>query len=239
MAEIPRREGCFAGPRAFAYFLNAEKAGEQAMKKCFMIVLCMALAAGGCAGGIEKLYPEKVSGTSQETPLEEVQLDYRINPKDILEIEVYPDKELSREVTVSRTGTVSFPLLGEIQVQGLSISALERKLKVLLEKDYLVNPQVYVRVKRYHEVSVSILGEVNRPGTYELESQEGETTLLEAIAKAGGFSALANIKKIKIIRTEAGQRKVYQVNVEDVIKGKKRDVPLKANDIVVIQQSWF
>ncbi|HNV85382.1 MAG TPA: polysaccharide biosynthesis/export family protein [Candidatus Omnitrophota bacterium] len=209
------------------------------MRESFLFFLCAAVIAGGCAGGVEKLYSEKVPGSAQEAPLEEVELDYRINPKDILEIEVYPDRDLSREVTVTRTGTISFPLLGEIQVQGLSVSAMERKMKVLLEKDYLVNPQVYVKVKRYHEVSVSILGEVNRPGTYELESQEGETTLLEAIAKAGGFSALANIKKIKIIRTEGGQRKVYQVNGEDVIKGKKRDVPLKANDIIVVQQSWF
>jgi len=193
----------------------------------------------GCAGQLGKIQSAGSADTKAEASLDEIPLDYRISPKDILEVEVYPDKDMSRELTVSRSGTISFPLLGEVQVQGLSTSALERKMKVLLEKDFLVNPQVYVRVKRYHEVTVSILGEVNRPGSYELESQEGETTLLESIAKAGGFSALANVKKIKIIRVESGQRKVYRVNGEEIIKGSKKDVPLRANDIVVVEQSWF
>lgn len=203
------------------------------------LICAMLFLTSGCSGGLGKLPYGDATDAKTEDLADEIPLDYRINPKDVLDIEIYPDKEISREVTVSRAGTISFPLLGEIQVQGLSTSALEKKMKVLLDKDYLVNPQVYVRVKRYHEVTVSILGEVNRPGSFELETQEGETTLLEAIAKAGGFSALANIKKIKIIRVESGQRKVYHVNGEEIIRGKKKDVPLKANDIVVIGQSWF
>ena len=165
--------------------------------------------------------------------------DYRITMKDVLEIKVYPDEQLSRELTVSPSGTINFPLIGEVQAEGLTPTALERKLTALLEKDYLVYPQVQVKVKEYRALSVYLLGEVNRPGPYKLASEEGSTTLLEAIAQGGGFSPVANIKKIKIIRTEGTQKKTYYVNGEDVIKGKAKDVVLRANDIIVVEQSWF
>jgi len=180
---------------------------------------------------------DSVLDASQD--LTEEELDYHISPKDILKISVYPDEDLSRELTVTPVGTINFPLLGEIQVSGLTPSDMERKMTILLETDYLVNPQVYVKVIKFRDVMVSILGEVNRPGPYNLRSEEGETTLLESIAQAGGFSNIANIKKIKIIRTADGERKVYRVNGEAIIKGEKRDVALKPDDVVIIEESWF
>jgi polysaccharide export outer membrane protein len=166
-------------------------------------------------------------------------VEYRINPKDTLEVKVYPDEELSREVTVSKVGTINFPLMGEIQVAGLTITDLEKKMSALLERDYLVYHQVHVRVQRFHSLRVSILGEVRSPGTYELDLDEGETTLLEGIAKAGGFSDIANIKNIKIVRIHEGQKRTFQVNAEDIIKGRKKDVLLKPNDIIIVGQSLF
>lgn len=191
-------------------------------------------ALAGCAG----MSPSTKTGPEVSDSLE-ADAEYLINPKDILEIQVYPDAELNRELTVSPRGTVSFPLIGEVQVEGLSVTHAEKKLTALLGKDYLVYPQVHIRVKEFHTLTISLLGEVNRPGPYKLASQEGETTLLEAIAMAGGFSNIANVKKIKIIRMEGSEKKTYQVNGEDILKGKKKDVPLKANDLIVVEQSWF
>ncbi len=197
-------------------------------------MFCAAVLISGCAGVSSniKSNPEDSKGLEKET-------EYLINPKDILEIQVYPDADLNREITVSPKGTISFPLIGEVQVEGLSVTNAEKKLTVLLEKDYLVYPQVHIRVKEFHTLTISILGEVNRPGPYKLGTQEGETTLLEAIAMAGGFTNIANIKKIKIIRVQGSEKKTYQVNAEEVLKGKKKDVPLKANDLIVVEQSWF
>jgi len=188
----------------------------------------------GCSSmEIGRLKPTEVS---EQAPPEE---DYRLNTKDTLEVKVYPDEEMSGEFTINSKGTITFPLLGEVQAEGLSVTNLERKLTTLLTKDYLVYPQVHIRVKQFHTLTVSILGEVNRPGPYKLESEQGETTLLEAIAMAGGFSSVANIKKIKVIRVEGGEKKVYKVNAEQIIQGRKKDFPLQANDIVVVEQSWF
>ncbi|MBI4550230.1 MAG: polysaccharide export protein [Candidatus Omnitrophica bacterium] len=195
-------------------------------------LICLSLLCA-CATGLSPLSEPALEDVAPEKQ------DYRINPKDILEIKIYPDEELNREVAVSPRGTVNFPLLGEIQVAGLTVTSAEKKMTALLEKDYLVYPQVHIRVQQFHTMTVSILGEVNRPGPYNLESEDGETTLLEAIAMAGGFSNIANIKKIKIIRIEGGQKKSYRVNAEDIIHGKKSDVTLQANDIVVVEQSWF
>lgn len=194
-------------------------------------VFCAALFFSGCAGVGIKGGPDDSSALEAET-------EYLINPKDVLEIQIYPDADLNRELAVSPKGTISFPLIGEVQVEGLSVTNAEKKLTALLEKDYLVYPQVHIRIKEFHTLTISLLGEVNRPGPYKL-GQEGETTLLEAIAMAGGFSNIANVKKIKIIRVEGGEKKTYLVNGEDILKGEKKDVPLKANDLIVVEQSWF
>jgi len=197
------------------------------------LFLCVAALFSGCGGlgSNLKVAPEDLASLDQET-------EYLINPKDVLDIQIYPDAELNREIVVSPKGTISFPLVGEVQVEGLSIANAERKLTALLEKDYLVYPQVHIRIKEFHTLTISILGEVNRPGPYKL-GQEGETTLLESIAMAGGFTNIANVKKIKIIRMEGSEKKTYQVNGEDVLKGKRKDVPLKPNDLIVVEQSWF
>lgn len=197
-----------------------------------------ALLVAGQLAGCVRLF----SGAAPAPEVSEIErenIEYFINRQDVVEISVYPDSELNRELTVNNRGTINFPLLGEVQVEGLSVTALERKLAALLEKDYLVYPQVHVRVKKFHAVTVSILGEVNRPGPYTLGTEDAETTLLELVAMAGGFSNIANIKKIKIIRMEGGEKKTYRVNAEDIIHGKKKDVPLQANDLIVIEQSWF
>lgn len=208
----------------------------------FLILLCsFLLSVWGCSSSIEKTLGgvESTAAAGTDESLDEEGADYRISPKDVLEIKVYPDETLNREVTVNRDGTIQFPLLEDVQVRGLSIRGLEKKMGALLEKDFLVNPQVHIRVKGFHTTTISIMGEVNRPGPYELETDEGQTTLLEAIAKAGGFSQLANPRRVKIVRIEGGEKRVYKVNAEAIIKGRKKDVMLKGNDIVVIEQSWF
>lgn len=201
-----------------------------AISAAFLLLLHLAACA--------RLFPVgKAAPEILETNLEGP--EYLVNRQDVLDVSVYPDAELGRELTVNNRGTISFPLLGDVQVEGLSVTALERKLAALLERDYLIYPQVHVRIKKFHTRSVFILGEINRPGPYSLGTEEGDSTLLELIAMAGGFSGIANIKKVKIIRMEGGQKKIYRVNVEDIIHGKKKDVFLQADDIIIVEQSWF
>lgn len=114
--------------------------------------------------------------------------DYRIGVGDVLHVTVYQHSEMSGDFQVAEDGSISYPLIGVIAVQGRSVSELADWLEAALEKDYFVDVQLSLEVKEYHSRPVTVLGEVVRPGTYYLNRQ---TTLVDLIAEAGGLSASA------------------------------------------------
>jgi polysaccharide export outer membrane protein len=114
---------------------------------------------------------------------------YQVGPGDTLEINVYGNDDLSRIPTVQTNGAILYPLLGEVQVAGLTVAEIQRKMTSLLEKDYLVNPQVEVKVREYNSQFVSVVGEVNSPGRKPLR---GRTRLIDVLVDAGGFTARAS-----------------------------------------------
>lgn len=125
---------------------------------------------------------------------------YVIGPEDMLEIRVWGHDDLSRAVTVSADGYFSFPLIGQIRAGGLTIRQLEDQIAKLLDKDYIVNPQVTITVTEFKSKKVFILGEVIRPGAYYLSKND---TLLEIISKAGGVTTNAG-REIIIVRPTSG-----------------------------------
>jgi polysaccharide export outer membrane protein len=125
---------------------------------------------------------------------------YRVGSGDVLEIVVFGNEVLSRSPTVQSDGTVSLPLLGEVPVAGLSVTEVQRKVTTLLARDYLVNPQVEVKVKDYQSQFVTVLGEVNAPGRKPLR---GRTRLVDALVEAGGFTPRAS-GDVRIARGEGG-----------------------------------
>jgi polysaccharide export outer membrane protein len=159
--------------------------------------------------------------------------EYRIGAKDLLEIKVIGEDKLSTTVRVSEEGKITFPYLGEIQVDGLTAAELEKKLSRLLEEKYIINPQVKVTIKEFRSKRVSILGAISKQGSYELL---GRTTLLEVLAEAGGLARDAG-KEIIIIRQQAdGSNISIKIPVEDLMqKGDaKLNVVLEPNDIINI-----
>ncbi len=124
--------------------------------------------------------------------------EYQVGPGDVLEITVYDNPELSRIPTVQTNGAITYPLLGEIQVAGLTVSEVQRKITNLLAKDYLVNPQVEVKVREYQSQWVSVVGELNSPGRKPLR---GRTRLIDVLTEAGGFTPRAS-GEVLITRTE-------------------------------------
>jgi polysaccharide export outer membrane protein len=126
--------------------------------------------------------------------------DYVVGPGDVIEVAVYGNEDLSRIPTVQTNGSISYPLLGEIQVAGLTIAEVQRKITNLLAKDYLVNPQVEVKVRDYNSQYVSVVGEVNSPGRKPLR---GRTRLIDILTEAGGFKPTAS-SEIMITRTDGG-----------------------------------
>jgi polysaccharide export outer membrane protein len=179
------------------------------------------------------LYAEQGKG------VEKVSSDYKIGPENALQIDVYygRDKEMSRKARVSPEGMITFPLLGEVKVDGLTVSELESYLTDLLEKDYLVNPQVSVFIEEYS--TVSILGQVTTPGVYPIK---GRMSVVELISTAGGFTKIAAPNDVKVIRTNPdGTKDTIKVRAYDIVnKGKEgEDVQLRSGDIVMVAESFF
>jgi polysaccharide export outer membrane protein len=115
--------------------------------------------------------------------------DYRIGPGDVLDVTVFGNEDLSRSATVQTNGTISLPLLGEVPVAGMTIAEVRGKLTTLLAKDFLVNPQVDVKIREYQSQFVIVVGEVNSPGRKPLR---GRTRLIDVLVDAGGFTPRAS-----------------------------------------------
>lgn len=164
---------------------------------------------------------------------------YRIGPENVLQIDVYygRDRELSRKVRVSSRGRINFPLLGEVEAAGITVAELEQRLTELLDRDYLVNPQVSVFIEKYS--TVSILGQVKEPGSFEIK---GRLSLIELISLAGGFTKIASTNDVRIIRTTSdGTKSTIRVRANDIInRGREEDdIPLEPGDIVTVPESFF
>ena len=153
---------------------------------------------------------------------------YIIGPEDILSIRVWREPDLSGPVGVRPDGKISLPLVGEIQAGGLTPDQLAEKLKQAFSKD-LTNPEVMVQVATVNSKKYFITGEVNRPGSYPLVLP---TTILEAIAIAGGFRDWAVKKSILILRGP----KRYRFNYTEVVKGKNltQNVLLENGDHIIV-----
>jgi len=166
--------------------------------------------------------------------------EYKVEAGDVLTITVYEHPDLTTELRVSPNGEIMFPLLGTVDIKDLSVNEVEEKIRFLLEKDYLVDPQVNVFIKEYHPEKVFVMGFVNRPGEYEL-FKDRPTTALEAITMAGGFRRGAAENSTKIIRVEEGEEITIPIKVSDITKkgNKDKDIAVKPGDIIVVPESFF
>ena len=157
--------------------------------------------------------------------------EYKIGAKDLLEIKVFESPELSQTVRVSEDGSISLPLLGRIEVQGLTKDAVEAKLAGLLEAKYLKNAQVSVFIKEYQSQQVAVIGAVEVPGTYELV---GRMSLLQVISQAGGLKENASNEILVLREGRSGNTATITIDLKDLLlNGNQRlNIPLMPNDVV-------
>ncbi len=162
--------------------------------------------------------------------------NYRIGIGDLLQIEVYDETDLTKEVRVLTDGFISFPLLGRVHAGGRTVEELEKELTSRLGEKYLVNPQVTVFVKEFS--SVFVFGEVKNPGSFPIL---GKLTVFEAITRAGGFTPVANPSKVKVIRDENGHEVTFEVDIQKLTRNgdASQDRELQANDRVIVTRSFF
>lgn len=159
--------------------------------------------------------------------------DYIIGAGDVLQITIWKNDSLSRTVPVRPDGKISMPLLHDVQAAGLSAMQLRDKIATALG-EFMPNPEVAVSVNDVRSLRVSILGEVAKPGVLELR---GQTTILEALAMAGGFKDFASPSKITILRTdENGKTTRLRFNYNRAVgnSGDEENVLLRSGDVVVV-----
>jgi polysaccharide export outer membrane protein len=157
--------------------------------------------------------------------------DYKIGPKDLLEITVFGLPELTQTVRVSEDGSITMSLLGKVEVAGLTAQELEKKLASILDKQYTKEARVTVFIKEYQKISV--VGAVGRPGMYELV---GPTTLLQVIAQAGGLTAQA-MNELFVYRVgKDGKQTTIAIKVEELMTSGNQDlnIELQPKDVVTV-----
>ena len=156
---------------------------------------------------------------------------YRIGVEDVLDISVRNDSEIQKVVPVRPDGKISLPLINDIPAAGLTPMELR---DTLTEKfaQYIQNPNVSVVVREIHSLKVSVLGNVRLPGRYELK---GQSTVLDALALAQGFTDFAARRKIVILRNDGENQQRIRFDYDAAIKNAgEKNINVKTGDIIVV-----
>jgi len=161
--------------------------------------------------------------------------DYRVGAGDMIRIDAFGNDEISGEFLVETSGTIAFPLLGSVKVEGRTASEISRHLEQMLEKDYYVDVQLQVEVAGFQSQPVTLLGEVQRPGTYYLR---GRTTITQLLADAGGLSpncgSTLELRREEVVDGEVVPR-VITFSTTKLRTGETgRDVEVRAGDVISV-----
>ena len=140
---------------------------------------------------------------------------YQLSANDQIAVEVFGEDDLRASVRLGGDGTVSLPLLGAVRLGGLTLQQATARLTELYGRDYLVNPRLNVSLVGYAKQRFTVLGQVNRPGSYEMpEGASGGVDILEAVAMAGGYTRIAAPERISVRRRGANGDQVIRVNAK-------------------------
>jgi polysaccharide export outer membrane protein len=200
------------------------------MKHCKLIWLPWLAAIFALFAGLDGRTDE--NGKSDEA----AEGDHKIAPLDIIMIDVVGEKDLSKELRVSSSGTITFPFLGSIEVKSKTPAEVEKLIKEKLGKDYLVDPQVIITVKEYRSRTVSVIGQVNKPGVIALPAEQ-KMGILEAIAQAGDLTKAANKNRIEVSRKGKTQKYTLDDLKKDTTPEKK--FWLEPGDVIYVHESFF
>jgi polysaccharide biosynthesis/export protein len=159
--------------------------------------------------------------------------DYIIGPEDVLQVTIWKNESLSRTLPVRPDGKISLPLLHDIQAAGLTAMQLRDKIATALA-EFMPHPEVAVSVNDVRSYRISVLGEVMKPGVLQLKA---DTTILEALALAGGFRDFASPGKIMVIRKDdRGNTQKLKFNYNRAVRDSNPDdnIVLKSGDVIVV-----
>ncbi len=165
--------------------------------------------------------------------------DYRLAANDLLDFRVFQEPELDAVIRVSGDGNAIFPLIGRVPVAGKTIGEATELLRKRYMTGYLVNPQVNLTVRTYARKVYTVLGQVQKPGSYEIQGSES-ISLLDAIGMAGGYTRIANPGNVTVKRREGGEERVYRFNAKKMARSDSdSSFSVKPGDVITVAESIF
>lgn len=186
----------------------------------------------GCISGIAQAQGDSkgASGAQQSSGFDPS--TYRVGPEDVLEISVWREDTLKKEVLVRPDGGISYPLVGEVQAAGKTVAEIRQDIGKRLEK-YIPDPAVSVSIIKAGSQRVYVIGKVNKPGEYPMGRY---VDVLQALSMAGGLTPFADSDGIRVVRREEGRQVVFPFDYGRVVRGEKleQNILLRGGDVVVV-----
>jgi polysaccharide export outer membrane protein len=147
---------------------------------------------------------------------------YVLQPNDMVEVSIYQEDDMGAKARLEKDGTILLPLLGKVYIGGKTLEQASLTIRDLLAKDYLVNPRVTVTVVEFAKRRFTVLGQVQRPGSYEMPS-DGSLNLLQAIAMAGGYTRIGAPSKVTVQRRAGNETKTFRLDADAMSKNSNAE----------------
>jgi len=166
---------------------------------------------------------------------------YILSANDLVAVEVFGEEDLRTNGRLNGEGNLSVPLIGSVHLAGLTLTQAAARLTDLYARDYLVNPRVNVMLVGYAKRRFTMLGQINRPGSYEMPdgSPEG-IDLMEAVAMAGGYTRIAAPERISVRRhSNSGKDEIIRVDAKRLARGDRGNFTVLPGDAITVGESIF
>ena len=193
-----------------------------------------------CALAVLSLVSTRVPASEDAPPAAQaaqVHPDYVLQPFDMIQVVVFQEPDLERQVRLSQESSVTLPLIGTVNLKDKTIREAQNLIRDLYDRDYLVNPQINIIVTEYSKVTVNVLGSVDKPGAVAIQPDR-PLNLIDAITQAGGFTRLADRKRIKLTRETAdGKTTTTVINADEIIQSESADQwILQKGDVIYVPE---
>jgi polysaccharide export outer membrane protein len=197
------------------------------LKLCIGICIISIIQQADCLGA-------EASAQLRSNDIQTISIgtNYVIGPGDVIDISVWKEAALTKLVIVLPDGNISFPLIGEVRAEGLTIDQLKQKLEDNIRR-FVPQPNLSVAIHEVNSLQIYVIGKVNNPGRYVIKAT---INVLQALAIAGGLNPFAKKNKIKIFRETQEGTQIFEFRYGDVTEGKHliQNIRLVRGDVIVV-----
>ncbi len=197
----------------------------------WVVVGVSSLWLSGCKTPVDPIYLKLLDSLAEQPPSANT-----LGASDKLSIRVYQEEGIGGEFVISPDGTISFPMVGKVDLEGLTCSAVEDELERRLKEGYLRAPSVTCSVLEYNSKKIFVFGEVNKPGNFRFEDQ---MSVVQAVTSAGGFTDRASPNDMTLVRVVQGEKVRARVPMGAIIEGQVENLPLVPGDILFVPTTLY